>query len=89
MDDILLNKGGITVGCRSTSFDASSLIDGKVYQVGSLIDGADPKACWKVETIRKDEVVLRLGKTSKSLKIIRRSDPKPAPDPEIAEEVEK
>ena len=45
------------------------LIEGKVYEVGSLIDGTDPKTCWKVDEIKKDEVIVTLGKINNTLKI--------------------
>jgi hypothetical protein len=47
----------------------AALIEGKVYEAGSLIDGTDPNTCWKVEAIRKDEVVVTLGQISNTLKI--------------------
>ena len=47
----------------------AALIEGKVYEVGSLIDGTDPNTCWKVEAIRKDKVIVKLGQISNTLKI--------------------
>ena len=47
----------------------AALIDGKVYETGSLIDGDDPNYCWKVESIRKNEVIVKFGKHSHILKI--------------------
>jgi hypothetical protein len=47
----------------------AALIEGKVYEVGSLIDGTDPKTCWKVDEIKKDEVIVTLGQISNTLKI--------------------
>jgi hypothetical protein len=47
----------------------AALIDGKVYETGSLIDGDDPHKCWKIEVIRKNEVIVSLNKNRQILKI--------------------
>jgi hypothetical protein len=47
----------------------AALIDGKVYETGSLIDGDDPQKCWKIEVIRKNEVIVSLNKNRQVLKI--------------------
>jgi hypothetical protein len=49
----------------------AALIEGKVYQVGSLIDGTNPSTCWKVEAIKKNEVIITLGEDRKILNISR------------------
>ena len=46
-----------------------ALIDGEVYEVGSLIDGTDPNKCWMIDAIKKDEVIVRLGRHSETLYI--------------------
>jgi hypothetical protein len=45
------------------------LIEGKVYETGSLIDGDNPKYCWEIESIHKNEVVIKFGKYRQILKI--------------------
>jgi hypothetical protein len=68
---------------------SAALIDGKVYQVGSLIDGADPETCWTIQAIRKSEVVLRFGTVSKTLMISRRPAATPAQVSETSKEAER
>jgi len=65
----------------------AALIDGRVYQVGSLIDGTDPKTCWKIQAIKKNEVIVTLGKTSRTLTIFRGSEQENTTAPESPEEV--
>ena len=70
----------------------AALIDGRVYQVGSLIDGTDPNTSWKVVAIKKDEVVVSLGKANRHLRIDHRSIPRHTPEPnepQASQEVEK
>ena len=47
----------------------AALIDGKVYETGSLIDGDDPEKCWRIKVIRKHEVVVELRDKTEILKI--------------------
>ena len=47
----------------------AALIDGKVYETGSLIDGNDPEKCWRIKTIRKHEVVVEFRDKTEILKI--------------------
>lgn len=47
----------------------AALIDGKVYETGSLIDGNEPEKCWRIETIRKNEVVIEFNQNKQVLKV--------------------
>ena len=47
----------------------AALIDGKVYETGSLIDGSNPEKCWRIKAIRKHEVVIEFRNNTEILKI--------------------
>jgi len=46
-----------------------AVIGDKLYKVGSLVGGADPKTCWRVVAIANDRVVLEFRKTRRVLKM--------------------
>ncbi len=48
-----------------------AVIGERVYKEGSLVGGADPESCWRVETIEKDRVVLGFGKLRRVLTMPR------------------
>ena len=66
----------------------AALIEGKVYEVGSLIGGTDPSTCWKVDAIKKDEVIVTLGKISNTLKISQNSTQEEFIEYEVEEPIE-
>jgi hypothetical protein len=68
--------------------EGAALIDGKVYEVGSLIDGTNPNTCWKVDAIKKNEVIVTLGQTSNTLKISQNPVPEELLESETSEEAE-
>jgi hypothetical protein len=66
----------------------AALIEGKVYEVGSLIDGTDPNMCWKVDAIKKDEVIVTLGQISNTLRISQNPTQEEIIDSEMQQETE-
>jgi len=66
----------------------AALIEGKVYETGSLIDGDDPKYCWKVEAINRDEVIVKFGNHSQTLKILSDSIQENQFETELNQEIE-
>jgi hypothetical protein len=66
----------------------AALIEGKVYEVGSLIDGTDPETCWKIDAIKKDEVIVTLGQISNTLKITQNLISEETFESEMQEETE-
>jgi len=66
----------------------AALIEGKVYQAGSLIDGTDPSTCWKIEAIKKNEVIITLGGDRKILNISRDITRDNNTEPDIPKEAE-
>lgn len=66
----------------------AALIEGKVYQVGSLIDGTDPSTCWKVKAIKKNKVIVTHGEISRTLNIFRNSARNNTTESDIPQEAE-
>jgi len=46
-----------------------AVIGDKLYKVGSLVAGTDPKTCWRVVAISNDRVVLEFQKTRRVLRL--------------------
>ncbi|MGB2822196.1 MAG: hypothetical protein WBF17_14525 [Phycisphaerae bacterium] len=52
-----------------------AIIDNQIYRPGSLIGGADPQRCWRVETIERKRVTLRFGELIRVLTISEDAPP--------------
>lgn len=47
-----------------------AVIGEKLYKPGALVGGTDPAACWQVDTVEEDHVILRFGDQTRTLKLV-------------------
>jgi len=46
-----------------------AVIGQRIYKVGSIIGGDDPRRCWRIEAIEPDHVIIRFGGVRRVLRI--------------------